>query len=192
MRQAIQDKGSTFRSASFILILAQTLNFLTKLSFSNPDFNFLTKLSFSNPDFNFLTKLSFPTPDFNFLTKPSFPNPDFNFITKLSFSNPTFNLLPTRLLDIHQRYFVSSPFNRSSISSRVFINRVMTKKNIGANPNCGFDIKEQSPEIPVLLKVTFKDSTSMTINPAAMSGDDIYNMVCKYAIKLKTAEELGR
>ncbi|OLY84590.1 hypothetical protein AYI68_g1238 [Smittium mucronatum] len=86
-----------------------------------------------------------------------------------------------------------SPFKKSSISSRVFLNRIMTKDNLSANPACVFDVStdiEYNASPSVL--VEFKDGKVMDIQAKTVNGDELYSSVYKYAKKLKDVEEMGR
>ncbi|OMJ22043.1 hypothetical protein AYI70_g854 [Smittium culicis] len=86
-----------------------------------------------------------------------------------------------------------SPFKKSSTSSRVFLNRIMTKDNISANPNCTFEISTDIPyNASPAVVVEFKDGKVMDIQPKTVNGDQIYSSVYKYAKKLKDVEEMGR
>ncbi|PVU87469.1 hypothetical protein BB560_006484 [Smittium megazygosporum] len=84
-------------------------------------------------------------------------------------------------------------FSRTSISTRVLLNLLMTKTNLNSNPACVFDIKQyselnQKPQ----LQITFKDNHVMSIKPEKYPPQDLYQSIFKYTKRLKHLEDIGR
>ncbi|KAJ2719932.1 hypothetical protein GGI07_004920 [Coemansia sp. Benny D115] len=83
------------------------------------------------------------------------------------------------------------PFAKNSTSSTVFLNRVLSKKNLAANPKCKIDIVTLNYlKDPAVINVAFKDGQKLDINAGEMTGDDIIGQVEKYAKKLSQQEDL--
>ncbi|PVU98143.1 hypothetical protein BB559_001760 [Furculomyces boomerangus] len=73
-----------------------------------------------------------------------------------------------------------TPFKKSSVSSRVFLNRLMTKHNLAVNPNCNIKINTDHPHnLPPTLLIEFKNGQLMNLNPTKHSGDELYTSVYK-------------
>ncbi|KAJ1879830.1 hypothetical protein LPJ66_011612, partial [Kickxella alabastrina] len=73
----------------------------------------------------------------------------------------------------------------------VFLNRVLSKKNNAANPNCKINVVTTAfVKDPAMIDVTFKDGKKFQINGGDMNGDDIISQVEKYSKKLSQQEDL--
>ncbi|KAJ2336707.1 hypothetical protein GGI00_000684 [Coemansia sp. RSA 2681] len=86
------------------------------------------------------------------------------------------------------------PFSKSTTSTKVFLNRVLSKENSTANPSCKIDIVTTNfAKDPSTIDVTFKDGKKFHISSGGggkMSGDDIIAQVQKYSKRLSQQEDL--
>ncbi|KAJ1922979.1 hypothetical protein GGH94_004220 [Coemansia aciculifera] len=84
------------------------------------------------------------------------------------------------------------PFSRNTTSTKVFLNRVLSKENSTANPSCKIDVVTTNfAKDPSTIDVTFKDGKKFHISSTAkLSGDDIIAQVQKYSKRLSQQEDL--
>ncbi|KAJ2157075.1 hypothetical protein GGF46_004753 [Coemansia sp. RSA 552] len=83
------------------------------------------------------------------------------------------------------------PFSPHATSAKVFLTRVLSKKNHAANPQCKIDIRTtQLVKDPSLIDVTFKDGKKFHLDGAEMQGDDLVMVVEKYSKRLSQQEDL--
>ncbi|KAJ2486380.1 hypothetical protein IWW37_005637 [Coemansia sp. RSA 2050] len=84
------------------------------------------------------------------------------------------------------------PFSRHTTPTKVFLNRVLSKKNSTANPSCKIDVVTTNHvKDPATIDVTFKDGKKFHISSTAkLNGDDIIAQVQKYSKRLSQQEDL--
>ncbi|KAJ2137545.1 hypothetical protein IW136_003471 [Coemansia sp. RSA 678] len=83
------------------------------------------------------------------------------------------------------------PFSPSSTSTKVFLNRIYSKQNTLANPQCKINVAVTDfAQDASRINVVFKDGAKMDINGAELHGQAIVSQVEKYARKLSQQEDL--
>ncbi|KAJ2558522.1 hypothetical protein GGH12_005831, partial [Coemansia sp. RSA 1822] len=83
------------------------------------------------------------------------------------------------------------PFSSTSTSTKVFLNRIYSKQNTLANPQCKINVTVSDyANDASLINVVFKDGAKMDINAAELHGQTIVSQVEKYSRKLSQQEDL--
>ncbi|KAJ1975554.1 hypothetical protein H4R35_003096 [Dimargaris xerosporica] len=83
-----------------------------------------------------------------------------------------------------------SPYNRTSNSAKVFLNRIMTSKNIATNPDCKITpvISDDLATAPNI-QLAFRNGNNMSFNTARMEVDEIVETLAKQNRKLQQDED---
>ncbi|KAG0174035.1 hypothetical protein DFQ28_008897 [Apophysomyces sp. BC1034] len=83
-----------------------------------------------------------------------------------------------------------SPFNITSKSSRLFLNRINTSESRKINPTIKINTSVLTdPKAPSTLQVIYRDGKQLDVKPDNLKIDNILQLVNKHAKKLDEAEQ---